>query len=372
MTAKKATQPKPKNRPSNQVRNPNKKKNRKRRARKQPKTMTSLSCLSPIACAYVDALANPETAMPVGIPNGDTLYSRKERVWCRGSKTFGATNKTVHCLVQPFAAVANDLDVISVVADGTGFPNSLQNTGSQYTNAPFSSSQFATSTGVAARLVGAKLRVRYIGSRLNAGGIHYGLQEPTHGGICGLTETNIMATTCGEKRPIGPKEPWFEVTYRPVDHNDTSWIEAITRSSAYQYTLKSDGFTVADGQYPFMGTISVGAVAGETIEWEFWAIVEYSGPLVTGKTITPPDLQGWAAAIAAHSKFDEQHAQTQTRKAEQQSSYLADSIKTYASAMLNAAAPYVQAGAGYAARSLFNTYMAPRIGAPRRYQNLLQ
>lgn len=332
----------------------------------------NIPCLSPIACAYIDALANPETAKPVGIPNGDTLYSRKARVWCRGSATLGATQKTVHILCQPFAALASDTNVVNVVSDGTALPATLQGSGTQTTNAPFTASQFATTTGVVGRLVSAKLRVRYVGSRLNAGGLHYGLQEPTHGGIAGKTEVDFMATTCGEKIPIAPKEPWFEVTFRPIDHNDTTWVDAITRTNAYTYTLKADGATVADAAYPFMGTITRGSVAGEAIEWEFWAMVEYSGPIVTDKTLTPPDLQGWAAAIAAHSRFDEMHAQLPSRRAEQQSSYLSDTLKSYATSMMTAAAPYVQAGAANVAHTLLNRYLTPRIQAPRRYQNLLQ
>lgn len=371
----------PSKRPSQSARRPSKpraatnkpKPARRRNAARNKKTLVVAPspCLSPIACAYVEALAKPETAPLVGIPNGDTIYSRKERVWCRGSASFGATNKNVHILCQPFAALTKDLNVVNVVSDGTALPATMQGTGTQTVNAPFTASQFAATTGVQGRLVSAKLKARYVGTRLGCGGVHYGLQEPTHGGLSSKTEVDFMATTCGEKAPIAPKEPWFEVTYRPVDHHDTSWIDSVTATNAYTYTLKSDTNEVAWSAYPFMGLISKGATAGETIEWEFWANVEYAGPLVTGKTLTPPDLQGWAAAIAAHSKFDEVHAASQTRKAETQNNYISDTIKAYAGNMLELAGPYARSAASAAATSLLNRYLQPRL-PPARLRNLLR
>lgn len=296
----------------------------------------------------------------MGIPNGDSIFSKKLRVWCRGASALGATAATpnLHILCNPFAALANDLNVVSVTPNVNVLPATL--TGGVATNSPFSSSDFST-IGVQGRLVSAMLRVKYTGTALNAGGGHYGMQEPTHDGIQGKDETYFLGTTCSTQRSISAGEPWFEVTYRPVDHNDTSWINAVARTDAFTYKLQSDGATVSDGAYPFMATITKGAAISQTMLWEFFAVIELAGPKVTGKTLTPPDLQGWATVIAAHSQFDEMAAQTSTREAAAQSNYVSEAIKSYATQMLRATAPYIKAAAVQAGNHLLNRYSNRRL-----------
>lgn len=315
-------------------------------------------CLSTVAQAYAETLVHPSTGPLVGIPNGDTLFSKKLRVWNRGTITPDATHSSVHILCQPFAAVANDINTIAVVANGTALPSNLA-TGGKLTNAPYASSDFS-GTGVQARLVSAVLRVKYTGTMLNAGGMHYGIQEPTHASFNSKSETDILATTCGASRSIAANEDWFEVTYRPIDHHDVSWISSITRTTAAAYVIASDWGTVADGAYPFMATISLAAAVSQPIQYEFWGVVEYAGPQVTGKTMTPPDIQGWASVIAAHSQFDEMHAQSATRTLSAESSFVSSTIRAYATQLLSAAAPYVKQGALAAGQALLQQYTRRR------------
>lgn len=335
--------------------------NRRRRNNKLQKLSgTNKCCLSQIAQSYADTLAHPDTGPLIGIPNADTIFSKKVRVWCRGVTAAGDTNHNVHLLCQPFAALANDISVVSAVPDLTAFPATLA-TGGVAANAPYASAAFSSSsTGVQGRLVSAVLRARYVGTSLNSGGIHYGLQEPTHNGIQSKTETDILATTCGITRSVKHGEGWFEVTYRPVDHNDTAWVTAIARTDAATYDISSDYTKVSQGIYPFMGIICKLPVKGENIQWEFWAVVEYAGPGVTGKTLTPPDVQGWATVLAAHAQFDEVHSTINTRQATEQQSYVSGAIKSYADQLLSAAAPYLKSGALYAGQALAQHYLRPR------------
>lgn len=301
-------------------------KNKPRRSRRSKTKLATKCTLSPVACQYAETLAHPDTGPLLGIPNGDTIYSKKVRVWCRGTVATAA-NANCTLLCQPFAAMTNNCNVLVATSGGTAFPGNLAS--GSVTNAPYAAADF-DSTKVQGRLVSASLRVRYVGTQLNAGGVHYGLQEPTHGGIHNKDETFILSSTCGEQRAITAGEPWFEVTYRPVDHHDTSWIDTVTRTDAHTYDLKSDGAIAAYGAYPFMGIFTKAAAASQNIQWEFWAVVEYAGPNVVGKTLTPPDLQGWASVIAAHSQFDEMHANINSRRDSVQSSYVSDTIKSYA------------------------------------------
>lgn len=342
----------------------------------KPKPASQSCALSKVAAAYADALARPDVGPLVGIPNGDTIFSKKIRVFSRGTAAAGA-NGNLHILCQPFAALANDLNVLAVVGNLTALPDNTptlcMSAGGVTSNSPYASADFAATTGVQGRLVSAKLRIKFIGTALNAGGVHHGIQEPTHGSLHAKTEVDFLKTTCSHMRSITHGEDWFEITYRPVDKHDTSWIDTITRTSASEWTAKSDGVGMAYAQYPFMATITKCPAASQNILYEFWAVIEVAGPTVTGKTITPPDVQGWATVMAAHSQFDENHGSTTTRQASQESQFASSTIQSYAGQLLSAAVPYVtpyvQRGAQMLAAAAVNRYL-PR--QPRRLTNLLR
>jgi len=216
------------------------------------------------------------------------------------------------------------------------------------------------------------IRVRYIGTNLNAGGIMYGLQEPTHGDVANASTAVMMSRTSCQHRPVTSKRDWFEVRYRPVDNHDVSWIDGVTYTSATNYILTSDGSPLAWSQYPFMGIHVNAAAATQPFEYEFWAVIEFAGANVTGKTLTPPDLQGWASVIAAHSQFEERYV-GETRPSDTGATgFLSSTIRSYADAMLNAAAPYVTSFAQAAGAAAVNHFTQQRGRLPNRRQALLQ
>jgi hypothetical protein len=352
--------------------NKNKTMTKTRRPRAQQQRASATKCsLSPIACAYAEALTHPDTAPLVGIPDGKSIYSRKVRVWKRGTVTTGATVPNVGIICQPFAALANDCNVVNSTNGAVALPANLN--GGDASNAPYNAAAFNATTGVQGRLVSAVLKVKFVGTNLNAGGVEYGLQEPTHGSIAGLTEVQMMDKTSCTYRSVQHGEDWFEVHFRPVDNNDFSWIDTITRTDAFTYTLKSDGAECAWSSYPFMGIFTKGAATSQTLLYEFWAELEYAGSNVQGKTLTPPDAQGVLSVIAAHSVYEETHASTPTSRSTEEASFLSKTIKSYADAMLNAAAPYVSHAAGAVGTALLDRYVTrPALAAPRRLQHLLQ
>lgn len=316
---------------------------RNRAKRAKAKTLCNLSS---IACAYADALARPDLGPLVGIPNGDTIYSKKYRVWNRGTATGGtgsSQSTDLAFLVQPFASSFSDLNCLSIVAGGTTLPSDL-NTGGAATNAPYATSSLGTASNkIQSRLVAAMLRVRFLGTMLNTGGVYYGLQEPTHCGIYGQTPANLMARTNCLHQAVADGG-WFEVRYRPVDAHDASWIDGGTITNAYTYTLTSDGVTVATQATPFMGIYCSLPAASQPVEYEYWAIVEYAGANVTGKTITPPDVQGWASVIAANTQVDEVFAAERPgvlSHGESAGATISATVRKYAADMLEAASPYV-------------------------------
>lgn len=326
--------------------------------------------LSKIACAYADALARPDVGPLVGIPNGDTIYSKKYRVWKRGAIS-SAANSNIVILCQPFAAMLNDTNAICVASSASAaLPADMATaSGGLATNAPYAHGSLSV-TGIQGRLVSALLRVRYVGTTLNAGGIFYGLQEPTHANITGYSTDSMMTRSSCTHTPVSSASEWFEVHYRPVDNHDVSWVDSLSWTDAGTYTLKSDGSETNSSANPFMGIVCALAAVGQTIEYEFWATVEYAGANVTGKTLTPPDVQGWASVIAAHSQFEETHVADSPVGVPTKSSYLTETIKSYADAMLNAATPYVHTAANAAGAAIINRYLPRPV--PRALRPLLR
>lgn len=325
-----------------------------------PSSIIKEACgLSPVACDYAKALLRADTGPLVGIPNGDSIFSKKYRLWTRGTAT-GTPDCSIIC--NPFAAVCNDTNCIKIATGTSALPTDLAS--GSATNAPYGHTAFGTGYDkVQARLVSALLRVRYTGTQLNLGGLYYGLQEPTHGDIAGNSPGQMMTRTSCQHQAIQNRD-WFEIRYRPVDGHDTWWIDGIAYTSAAVYSLTSDGLSVGGSDVRPMG-IYAGLSANGPVEYEFWAIVEYAGSQVAGKTITPPDLQGYSTVIAANSQFDEPYA-SQPQLITRSPSSLYSTVKQYADIMLNAAAPYVHQ---YAPQLLSAAVTAATNATRRRLPN---
>jgi len=100
------------------------------------------------------------------------------------------------------------------------------------------------------------------------------------------------------------KNEWYTLEYKPVDPLDVAFINSMVATSPYDSKYYADGVVVADDTKPFVGGYITCPVAGMTFDWEAWAVVEYAGPNVPGKTINPPDPQGFACVLAAFAEVD--------------------------------------------------------------------
>lgn len=239
------------------------------------------------------------------------VMSRKYRLWSKGSATSGdgTTSKDLAVICQPYGMMVSDCNAAAF--SGTAgptpstLPSSLNQTVYARSNSPYDTSSFNAGK-IAGRIVSYKFRIRYTGTALNKGGTYTGLQEPTHDSLALNTVAQLQShTTCKRVNVADLKKgQWFEISYRPSDPDDIAFVDSIARTNAYDGVYKTDGHEIAWDAYPFIAVYISCPTAGSTFDFEQWAVVEYAGPNVPGKSITPPDPQGYACVVASFAEVD--------------------------------------------------------------------
>lgn len=174
-----------------------------------------------------------------------------------------------------------------------------------FSNAPFTKADI-NSTYVQARLVAAALKLRYLGTELNKGGLVYGLQEPTHATLAAKpTSTLALYQECQKQRVADLSDgKWHTVVRTLGDQNDLSFIDEATYTTDRDCVYKSDGVAVGWDVFPYIAMYVSSPVASQSYEYEAWGIVEYSGFKANPKTLTIPDPMGLKIAQASMSTIN--------------------------------------------------------------------
>jgi len=307
------------------TRNAKNRRSRKQKARTQPKTAKLLSnvtsslpgngcCLSKASTDYLKCLLNPADGPLVGVPDGSIVLTRKVRTWSRGSFTCAASGSTDACVMlnlnglfssTPYCVYAGQPTVAQTMNQPA--PGGLIATNS---NAPYDNNFFSVKGQ--ARVAAATLRVRYVGTELNKGGTILGIQEPNHGSVVGMTTAGMLGYPSGKRVSINQMKngEWFELNYIPADVNDTYFVNSVTGSSVYASVYYNDGVACSWDIYPFIGCYISNPVASAVFEFEAFGVVEYAGPLVSPKTVTIPDTQGFHSVLASLSQAVEHAGRT--------------------------------------------------------------
>jgi hypothetical protein len=225
-----------------------------------------------------------------GLPNGNTSASIMFAPWRL------ANNNSINDISPPVlystattASVNNRFLTVDTGAAWTLGQSSL--------NTDYTAASLVTvgTVGIRYRVVGAGLRVTYVGPPIQASGVYACVEQPDHTTLSGLTLDTVgqydsfftMNVTSQETK----SDPWVYLTYTPVDVNDFDF-ESDTVSNAL-------GGTVTNKNH-FMGIMVVGAPTGsDYFRWE--AIVHYEaiGQIVRGKTDTPSDVLGTSLVLNA-------------------------------------------------------------------------
>lgn len=254
------------------------------------------SGLSPCASKYARALANPFSGPLACIPNFPALMSQKSRPFVKGTFSTGTTGFG-GIVYDPFCSAVND--IICVVTTSATYATSALPTISTagaslaYSNAEYQTASFnTTAQSNQYRIVGAGVRVRYIGTELNRGGQLIGLLHPQHDTLSGLTLAQVDAFDESERLSVS-HDKWSTVLYRPIDADDLSFSPGGGVDPGNAFPVPGDSY--------IMGFAVQAASAGTSLayEYECYAVIEYNGPNIRAKDPSHVDGPGFDAVHAA-------------------------------------------------------------------------
>jgi hypothetical protein len=242
------------------------------------------SKLSDCTADYLRCLVNPHTGPLACVPSTPIIKSLKVRNWVYGECRTG-TAGIGFILVDPTGGVTNDS--AATAATGATFAGTTialpPTTGVFYdfSNSNFATASFAnTAAGASYRIVGASVRIRYIGTELNRGGTCVCFQDPTHTSLVGRDIASLLGEVDCVKIPI--KHEWISVNWRPTLIGEYGF--ATTINAAVDF-----GPMVIMIEAPYAGTASA-------FEYQFSGVYEINGRNVRGQTTTHIDPVGSAAA----------------------------------------------------------------------------
>jgi hypothetical protein len=249
--------------------------------------------LSPCAREYMGALQYPFSTKALAcVPDMHALPSRKVRVVERG--TFATGLNGFGWLVAAPWVTAKDLPCLSATSAGYNGVAQISDPNVVTANVinnfqakmPYTSNQFyATTTdpGIEARVVGAGLRVRYIGSEMARSGQIAALRHPDNESLVGFDDRRFRSY---EHCKVFPNNrEWSYVTYRPAKPNEYEYSrdpESAGDSNNYKFNL---GFHITGT------TNSTGTPGSAPFEFQFVQFVEYLGK-IEGVTRSHVDLPG--------------------------------------------------------------------------------
>lgn len=268
-----------------------KRKGGKQRSRKMagPKMSSPAGQLSPCvldyAVAVTDPFDGPLSCLPAEFP---PLPSYKTRVWAKGSGATGTINGFV--MMSPSRMAVNDANAVcysnnvaTYIQDG--FPATTGDAGTALgnSNSLYGSGQLGAGAAfVQYRVVGAGLRAWYTGAEVDLSGNIICLREPNNTSLVSTTSTLALAyQNC--RRVINTSERnVVTVLYMPVGPNDISF-----------------GSSAAATDYCLGIIFQSKAAVASAFAWEAFAIVEYIGRNVPGRTRSHADPEGFSAVLSS-------------------------------------------------------------------------
>lgn len=268
--------------------NPSKKKKNGKKNKKTTTQMNSTNQLSPCARDYAFSLRDPFDGPLACVPSSyPPIPTLKMRIFSRGIGTIGTAGYGF-VMVVPRRMAANDIGgayYSGATFPDAKFPASLSGTGVSVanSNAPFAYAALGsgTPTSVTAqyRIVSVGVRSWFTGTELNVSGESMGFRHPDNDSIVGLTYSDLLAFDSTRRVSESSARPVLETLWIPVKPTELEFVGTI------------------DDVAP-LGHLRAG-VAGQTFSWECYALMEYIGRSVPGKSSSHADPAGFAAVLTA-------------------------------------------------------------------------
>jgi len=302
--------------------------------------------LSDCASDYARCLANPFTGPIACVPTFPALMTQRMKCYAKGVLSTG-TNSFGYIVVDPAQLVANNFSAIVTSTAATAVAvvatNAVQDPNAAFfaTNSEYASTAFGSTPATAKyRIVGAGVRIRYIGTQLNLGGYLIGLHEPDHNNLNNQTIANLDAQL--ESRRLVPDREWATVLYKPIETLDLE----------FQDSFPGNASASADGAY-YMGFAITSAVAGQPFEWEYYGVYEMEGRNLRRKTPSHKDPVGFSAVHTIASTSQELYP---TKRKDQEREH----------GFLSRALDYLGSGISHASKWIEGVGTAGRVASAMR------
>jgi len=157
---------------------------------------------------------------------------------------------------------------------------------SDYTS---SSLPLVNGRGIKYRVVGAGMRIRYIGKEVDRSGLIHALITPNHDTVSGLNVVNAGNYETYFRWPVARE--WVTITHTPVMDDDFLYFPDSINNPAFFGTI----FSTQSFQH-YMGFQITDCLSG-SFEYEAIAHYEIVGSEVRGLTPTPVDMPGISAVL---------------------------------------------------------------------------
>lgn len=272
----------------------NKSKGQKPRA---PNVGMNMFGLSSCAAHYALAVGSPFSRESNGacVPTFPARMSQKVTVYKSGSfavglQTFGflgvapcvANNATV-AYASTNAYNGSSIDYLNAIGVQSFTIGSIP-----YTSTTLTNGDAYFPSAVSGRIVSVGVRIRYIGTELNRGGMIYALVTPDHNNTQGFSMDNITAYSETIKVPVGRN--WTTLVASAIDQDECSYPEEVTapggpntdaavRRVLYPFAQQNSVNSAAPTIGAPIMVFCVSSTPGNVFEFEIVEHIEYIGSL---------------------------------------------------------------------------------------------
>jgi len=251
--------------------------------------------MDPCTLEYAESLIDPfRKDLAPCVPYGVAIRSQKVCTFAEGSfitGTEGYGGITVYGgLVSDNVAATYTTDTYgSKVLPTYAEPDTIS---VAFANSPFVMADLTSNAGVELRLCSLGVRVRYVGTELNRGGLRYAIQHPEHLSVAGLSGSDIAQF---DFRQIDSQtRDWTSVCYTPLKQAD------------YDFTSKPSGFVCGTHEAglvpcPVLGILCESAATSIPLPFEFQIVAHFEaiGAKARGKTVSNTNPTATLRAVSA-------------------------------------------------------------------------
>lgn len=244
---------------------------------------------------YIKALMNPWSGVKACVPGLLPNFNQLATAYARGRMICGTSIGFV--AINPRSMCFNDIPgVVNTTAGyapgfidlNTPMPGvDLTTSNATYANASVGSG----ADGLAYRVVGCGLRIRYVGKELDRGGQILAFHDPTHNSVQTRTYGQIDSEV--QARRFTVKQRWTNVLYVPKLESEYAMSDTPIGAGQIPGTITS-----ATNSW-YMIAIVQPAFAGAPYEWEAFCSMEYQGKNVRNQEPTHSDPAVLGAAVSA-------------------------------------------------------------------------